>query len=106
MSMTPEGKVKKAVREILQKYHVYYTMPVTGGFGRQGAPDFICCVRGMFVGIECKFGKNQPTPLQKAVALTIEQSGGVALTIWENNTYIVEDTIKYIIARSVKRVAA
>ncbi len=98
--MTPEGRVKKRVRDILSKYGVYYTMPVTGGYGRQGAPDFICCVRGMFVGIECKSGKNQPTSLQKAVALTIEQSGGVALTIWEHNTSVVEDVIKYIIKRS------
>jgi len=93
MSMSPEGKVKKKVRELLQRHCVYYTMPVTGGFGRQGAPDFICCVRGYFVGVECKAGANQPTALQRAVALTIEQSGGIAITIWEDNLYDLKNVL-------------
>ena len=41
MATTPEGKVKKAVRRVLDELGAYYVMPVTGGYGKQGAPDFL-----------------------------------------------------------------
>ena len=89
MATTPEGKVKKAVRQVLDGLGAYYVMPVTGGFGRQGAPDFLVCIKGRFYGIECKAGKNQPTALQEINLKQIIEAGGVALVIRE-------DDIKYL----------
>ena len=43
MATTPEGKVKAKVKVILKELGAYYTMPVTGGFGTSGAPDFLVC---------------------------------------------------------------
>ena len=64
MAMTPEGKVKKSVRQVLDRLGAYYVMPVTGGYGRQGAPDFLVCYRGKFYGIECKANGGKTTALQ------------------------------------------
>ena len=89
--MTPEAKVKKKVKEILKELGVYYTMPVTGGYGNSGVPDFIVCFKGKFYGIECKAGGNQPTALQWKHLADIEAAGGVALVIDETN---VEDLRK------------
>ena len=61
MALTPERKVKNQVRKVLDKAGAYYVMPVTGGYGNSGAPDFLVCLQGRFVGIECKAGKNTPT---------------------------------------------
>ena len=83
--MTPEGKVKKKVREVLNKLGCYYTMPVTGGNGSSGAPDFLVCHEGRFIGIECKANGNKPTELQLKNLRHIEFCGGAAYVVDETN---------------------
>jgi hypothetical protein len=85
MATTPEGKVKAKVKVILKELFAYYTMPVTGGFGTSGAPDFLVCLNGRFVGIECKAGKGKPTALQEKNLNDITRAGGEALVINEDN---------------------
>lgn len=83
MATTPEGKVKKRVVELLKEAGVYYFFPVTGGFGRSGVPDIVCCWNGRFLAIECKAGKNQPTALQEREMNKIQNAGGDAFVINE-----------------------
>ena len=85
MATTPEAKVKAKVKVILKELFAYYTMPVTGGFGTSGAPDFLVCLNGRFVGIECKAGKGKPTALQEKNLNDITRAGGEALVINEDN---------------------
>lgn len=92
--MTPEAKVKAKVVKILKAHGVYYFYPVTGGFGRSGIPDVICCVSGYFLAIECKAGKNKPTPLQEAEMQKIRDAGGVTLVVNETNIDDVELLIR------------
>jgi len=89
MAMTPEGKVKKAVRQVLDGLGAYYVMPVTGGYGKQGAPDFLICLNGNFIGIETKAGKGKLTSLQELNLKKIIDCGGVALVVRE-------DDVKYL----------
>ena len=89
MAMTPEGKVKKAVRQVLDGLGAYYVMPVTGGYGKQGAPDFLICLEGRFFGIETKAGKGKLTALQELNLKKIIDCGGVALVVRE-------DDVKYL----------
>ncbi len=84
--MTPEAKVKAKVVKTLKERGVYYFYPVTGGFGRSGIPDIICCVKGKFLAIECKAGKNKPTPLQEMEMQKIRAAGGIAMVVNETNT--------------------
>ena len=83
--MTPEGKVKVKVKKVLLEMGAYYTMPIGTGFGNAGVPDFIACIRGRFIGIECKANGNKPTALQLKNLADIEAAGGRALIIDENN---------------------
>ena len=88
--MTPEAKVKAKVREILKKSGAYYVMPVTGGYGKQGAPDFLVCFMGKFIGIECKAGRGALTALQAKNLNSIEDAGGYSLVINESNIVDVD----------------
>lgn len=94
--MTPEGKVKKKVIELLTSSGAYYCMPVTGGYGRSGVPDIIACFQGKFLAIECKAGKNVPTALQEKTLEDIRNAGGSALVINEDNFESLEFVIKFI----------
>lgn len=85
MAETPEKKVKKKVRALLDELQAYYVMPVTGGYGTQGAPDFLVCHRGRFIGIETKAGKGRTTTLQELNLSRIRNAGGVALVIYEDD---------------------
>ena len=83
--MTPEAKVKKKVVDVIKKNGAYYFFPATGGYGRSGVPDIVCCYRGMFVAIECKAGSNKPTALQEAEIYKIGQAKGFVRVINEDN---------------------
>lgn len=81
--MTPEGKVKKAVREFLRAKDVWFYQPVQNGMGQVGIPDFICCYRGTFIAIETKApGKlSGVTPNQQRVIDAIKAHGGLAVVV-------------------------
>ena len=76
--LTPEGKVKKKLRAVLDELGVYYFMPATGGYGRSGVPDIVGCVSHQFLAIECKVPGNKPTALQARELEKILAAGGIA----------------------------
>ena len=85
MSETPEWKVKRAVRLMLDKLGAYHFMPPANGFGRAGIPDIIACIDGHFIAIECKAGKNNTTPLQDRELNMILNAGGTTYIARESN---------------------
>lgn len=94
MAMTPEGKVKKKVVDILKAAGAYYFFPATGGYGRSGVPDIIVCFKGRFIGIECKAGDNTPTALQQRELMRIIDAGGSALVVNEESLNALVDIFK------------
>lgn len=91
--MTPEGKVKKALRKTLAAHGAWHYMPVQNGMGCVGIPDIIACVPvtitadmvgkrvGLFLGLEAKapgFSTNT-TPNQANVLNQIYKSDGTAI---------------------------
>ena len=91
--MTPEAKVKKVVVAQLKQLGAYYFYPVTSGYGRSGVPDVVGCYHGVFFGIECKAGKNKPTPLQDKNLKQIRDAGGLDLVVNEGNMHTVRDEL-------------
>ncbi len=85
--MTPEGKVKKQVKAILDKHkpYVWYFMPVSRGMGRSGIPDIIACIQGQFVGIEVKAATGRLKGVQKLELTAIESAGGIAMVVDPSN---------------------
>jgi hypothetical protein len=102
MSMTPEGRVKHAVKKILSSVRCWWFMPVQNGMGRVGIPDFICCIPvtirpedvgrtlGVFFAIETKApGKSATlTPNQRREIESIQAATGLAEVI--ENPQLVE----------------
>jgi Holliday junction resolvase len=82
---TPEVKVKRKVVTQLKALGAYYFYPVTGGYGASGVPDIVGCYKGMFFAIECKAGKNKPTPLQQKNIDSIAAQGGAVQVVNEDN---------------------
>lgn len=97
MASTPEKLVKKKVTTILKSLGAYYFYPVTGGFGRSGVPDIICCFNGNFIGIECKAGDNKATALQLKNLEEIQAAGGFAFIINEDNIDSLERVLKVMV---------
>ena len=99
--MTPEGRVKDAIKKMLKAAGWYWFMPVSNGLGKHGIPDIIACKPtvitpdmvgqrvGLFVGIECKApGKlSTATPLQERELKAIEAAGGIAV-LADNASYV------------------
>ena len=76
--MTPEGKIKKSVKEYLAKLtpKPYVYMPVPMGYGATTL-DFLVCHKGMFYGIETKRpGVMHVTPAQGCCMSEIAHAGG------------------------------
>lgn len=94
MAATPEGKVKKQIKVILQEHGVYYVMPMGTGYGNSGVPDFICCAGGRFVGIEAKSIRGTVTALQDKNLSLIQAAGGIALIVNEGTLDLLRGTIK------------
>ena len=75
--MTPEGKIKKLVKDLLAKYDVFYYMPIPSGFGgTTGIPDFCGVRRGLAFFVETKAPGGKLTALQKQKKELIEAAGG------------------------------
>ena len=97
--ITPEGRVKAKVKALLKKYNIYYFMPATGGYGRSGVPDFICCAQGAkskhgyFLAIECKAKGGKLTALQHRELENIKENGGIAYVVYEDGLENLEALI-------------
>jgi len=94
--MTPEGKVKKAIKELLAEYKIipadkagaglegdgWYYMPVSASsIGVAGIPDFIGHYFGRFFAIEAKAPKKKPTGFQALQIAEIRITGGFCSVI-------------------------
>lgn len=93
---TPEGKVKDAVKKVLNKHGIWYFMPMQNGFGVVGIPDFICCWNGHFLAVETKApGKRvQTTENQKRRIEEIQGRGGFAIVV--DDAKQLEDYINFL----------
>ena len=94
--MTPEAKVKKQVKKILDDLGAYHFSPMMDGYGKSGVPDIIACYKGKFIGIECKAGNNMPTLLQIRNMDEIKRNNGLAIVINEGNIEALLTLVKEI----------
>lgn len=79
--MTPEGKVKRAINKVLDKYKsIYKFMPVPSGYGKSSL-DYILCFHGRFIAVEAKAPGKKPTARQKQIIDQIRRADGVTLVI-------------------------
>lgn len=68
---------------MLIRHGAYFFMPATHGYGASGVPDIVACLKGKFLGIECKANGNKPTALQSKNLKELSSAGGIAVLIDE-----------------------
>jgi len=95
MAITPEAKVKAAVRKLLVDFGIYYFSPSANGYGRAGIPDIICCFGGRFIAIECKAGKGVTTALQDRELAAIRTAGGMTMVVNEINIQELKEKLQW-----------
>ena len=78
--MTPEGRVKATVKEVLKAHGAYWHCPVQNGFGAPSL-DFIICFKGKYAGIETKKPGGKPTLRQEITISEIRKAGGKVFVI-------------------------
>jgi hypothetical protein len=89
VAMTPEGRVKVAVKKLLTERGAWFYMPVQNGMGKVGIPDIIGTYQGLFFAVETKAPNKTPTteeqrwnkatPNQQMRIDEIRDAGGVAI---------------------------
>lgn len=89
-----EKWVKQQVVKKLKERNVYYFFPVAGAYTSIGVPDIVACIKGRFVGIECKAGTNRPTELQLRNLEAIRDNEGIAMVVNENDLESLEQRLE------------
>lgn len=98
MALTPEGRVKRDIKALLNAWRIWFFMPQNMGLGSSGIFDFVCCVNGWFIGIEAKATqKNAPTALQNIAAENAIRAGGIVFLIHNGNIDVLERILSKII---------
>jgi len=83
MATTPEGAVKRAVKQLLGTYEgLYRFMPVQYGYG-ESSLDFIGCYRGQFFAVETKAPTKEPTARQEETIRQMERAMGSVFVVRE-----------------------
>jgi hypothetical protein len=79
--VTPEGRVKQRLRNLLKGYSgVYLYWPVPSGYGRTTL-DVLGCYRGKFFAVETKAEGKKPTLRQHTELEAIARAGGRVFVI-------------------------
>lgn len=77
--MTPEGKIKAMINQVLGK-HGWYFMPVPTGFQAKTI-DYFACIKGRFIAIEAKAPGGKATARQDYVLKLIREAGGLTFVV-------------------------
>jgi hypothetical protein len=80
--MTPEGKTKASIKNVLdlRKPYLYYDMPVPNGYGKSTL-DFICCYYARYFAIEAKRATKKPTSRQDGTREDMIMAGATVFVI-------------------------
>ncbi len=88
---TPEGKVKKEIKKVLDKYkgegHIYWYMPVPGGYGKSTL-DYLGFFYGLGFAIEAKRPRKGPTDRQGVVRDEIRAAGAEVFVINDDESLV------------------
>ena len=94
-AVTPEGKVKKLVVDLLAEFNIvnakdagrelksdgWYFCPGQNGYGVKGIPDFVGHYLGRFFSVETKAPDKIPTGFQELQIAEILRSGGAVFVV-------------------------
>ena len=74
--MTPEGRLKKQIKDLLNGCGAFWSMIPGGAYAKTGDPDMVACYHGCYIAIEAKAGDGVQSEWQKLRQSQIEASKG------------------------------
>jgi Holliday junction resolvase len=81
--------MERAIVEVLKKFlkdrGIFYIRNIGSNAMRAGLPDFVLCLNGKFIGVECKSGTDDLSAIQGVVRDEIVASGGEYFVVNEGN---------------------
>jgi hypothetical protein len=95
--MSSEKSFQDKVEKFLTDEGVYYVKYWGGGiYTRSGVPDLICCIEGMFMGIELKADGGKVSELQHYNLNRIYDSGGMPLVLYPHEFEMFKGLVRYV----------
>lgn len=85
MIIRNEKDVKTRVKKLLDEHGWFWWMPPANGYGKVGISDLQAIKAGVFLAVETKFGKNVPTPHQRAFLTSVNSESGFGFVVNEAN---------------------
>lgn len=99
---TPEGKIKRWLKKMLEEEGVFYYSPQAGPYGTAGVHDIIGILCGLFFSVECKANEScKMTALQELFWNKIEAAGGKCFLVYDKNT--IEEVRQWIVSTRSRR---
>ncbi|MDE4913484.1 hypothetical protein PQI07_22650 [Methylobacterium sp. 092160098-2] len=99
--MTPEGKVKKKVKDLIAQYpHVYSEWPVPGGYGKSGL-DCWGIIDGKAFAVETKRAGQVLTDRQTKCMNEMLAAGGAVFVVAGDDQYGFTQLKAFLDANSV-----
>lgn len=111
--MTPETRFKNEVQKWLISQGIYQagtpsqkmTIPIKGwfvkiwggGMQKEGIPDILMCVNGIFISLELKSATGRPSELQKKNTAMVNESGGVGVILYPDGFENFKNIVKGVI---------
>lgn len=108
--MTPETKFKNQVQNWLISQGIYQagtpahkiTVPIKGwfvkiwggGMQKEGIPDILMCVNGIFFSLELKSANGRPSDLQKKNTAMINASDGIGIILYPDGFAAFQNIVK------------
>ena len=77
------GKLQKYVLEYLSQFTSTKFNVITAN--RRGIADIVCCIKGRFIAIEVKVGKDKLRPSQITFLQGVINDGGIGLVVHEKH---------------------
>jgi len=77
--MSEATTVRRQVRQELKRRGIYHVPYPGGPYSTPGTPDFLCCVDGHFLGIECKTPRGKVSSMQGAQHEALRRSKGTVI---------------------------
>lgn len=84
--MAQEKSFENKIKTYLSQHGAWYVKYWAGAkFTKEGIPDILACINGIFYAIEIKAPSGRPTVLQLVTLRKIRQAGGMGILLYPDD---------------------
>lgn len=107
-----EKDFENLIKDYLKEKEIYYfkfwggnLKTSSGNFVRtkSGVPDIICCINGVFVGLELKQENGTPSKEQVQNLIQINQNGGLGFLVYPKDFILLKICIEELLNDNTKK---